>query len=76
MFLFEESNISNAYDDCIRMELHCSFEFVNRFFHLDDSSCTVFLFFYRGKASKNANFELLPNNWRDRLKKRKTTNKT
>lgn len=29
-----------------------------------------------GKASKNANFELLPDNWRDRLKKRKTTNKT
>ncbi|XP_056273427.1 formin-binding protein 4 isoform X2 [Pseudoliparis swirei] len=31
---------------------------------------------HTGKASKNANFELLPNNWRDRLKKRKTTNKT
>ncbi|KAK5902559.1 hypothetical protein CesoFtcFv8_007802 [Champsocephalus esox] len=29
-----------------------------------------------GKASKNANFESLPDNWRDRLKKRKTTNKT
>ncbi|XP_054475577.1 formin-binding protein 4 isoform X1 [Anoplopoma fimbria] len=29
-----------------------------------------------GKASKNANFETLPDNWRDRLKKRKTTNKT
>ncbi|XP_074490230.1 formin-binding protein 4 [Sebastes fasciatus] len=29
-----------------------------------------------GKASKNANFESLPDNWRDRLKKRKTTNNT
>ncbi|XP_029289496.1 formin-binding protein 4 isoform X2 [Cottoperca gobio] len=29
-----------------------------------------------GKASKNANFESLPDNWRDRLKKRKITNKT
>ncbi|XP_077953636.1 formin-binding protein 4-like isoform X1 [Gasterosteus aculeatus] len=29
-----------------------------------------------GKASKNANFETLPDNWRDRLKKRKTTKNT
>ncbi|XP_059190949.1 formin-binding protein 4 isoform X2 [Centropristis striata] len=29
-----------------------------------------------GKASKNANFEALPDNWRDRLKKRKVTNST
>ncbi|XP_015237786.1 PREDICTED: formin-binding protein 4 [Cyprinodon variegatus] len=29
-----------------------------------------------GKASKNANFEALPEDWRDRLKKRKLTNST
>ncbi|XP_012708065.2 formin-binding protein 4 [Fundulus heteroclitus] len=29
-----------------------------------------------GKASKNANFEALPQDWRDRLKKRKLTNST
>lgn len=29
-----------------------------------------------GKASKNANFEALPDNWRDRLKKRKMANST
>ncbi|KAM8892122.1 formin-binding protein 4 isoform 2-T2 [Spinachia spinachia] len=29
-----------------------------------------------GKASKNANFETLPDNWRDRLKKRKTAKNT
>nr|XP_046249219.1 formin-binding protein 4 isoform X2 [Scatophagus argus] len=29
-----------------------------------------------GKASKNANFEALPENWRERLKKRKTMNNT
>ncbi|XP_034541676.1 formin-binding protein 4 [Notolabrus celidotus] len=32
--------------------------------------------FVTGKASKNANFEALPDNWRDRLKKRKLTNTT
>lgn len=29
-----------------------------------------------GKASKNANFEALPDNWRERLKKRKMMNST
>ncbi|XP_041794787.1 formin-binding protein 4 isoform X2 [Chelmon rostratus] len=32
--------------------------------------------FLSGKASKNANFEALPEDWRQRLKKRKTTNNT
>ncbi|XP_070827585.1 formin-binding protein 4 isoform X2 [Chaetodon trifascialis] len=32
--------------------------------------------FITGKASKNANFEALPDDWRQRLKKRKTTNST
>lgn len=32
----------------------------------------VYIFFYsRGRASKNANFEALPDDWRERLKKRK-----
>uniref|UniRef100_A0A3Q3L839 Formin binding protein 4 n=1 Tax=Labrus bergylta TaxID=56723 RepID=A0A3Q3L839_9LABR len=31
---------------------------------------------FMGKASKNANFEALPDDWRQRLKKRKTTNST
>lgn len=32
--------------------------------------------FVTGKASKNANFEALPDNWRERLKKRKMANTT
>uniref|UniRef100_UPI0037E724E4 formin-binding protein 4 isoform X2 n=1 Tax=Semicossyphus pulcher TaxID=241346 RepID=UPI0037E724E4 len=32
--------------------------------------------FMTGKASKNANFEALPDDWRQRLKKRKATNST
>lgn len=32
---------------------------------------TISACFCRGKASKNANFEALPEDWRDRIKRRK-----
>lgn len=31
----------------------------------------LFFCFYSGKASRNANFEALPEDWRDRIKRRK-----
>lgn len=41
-----------------------------------DSICPkmISVCFYRGKASKNANFEALPEDWRDRVKRRKMMN--
>lgn len=39
------------------------------------STCCLFKT-YRGKASKNANFEALPEDWRERIKKRKLMNNT
>lgn len=56
-----------ANDVCFFTQVCCYLQLV---LSLKFSICLYF-FYSRGRASKNANFEALPDDWRERLKKRK-----